>query len=66
MKREYLKAILYSNGGERMSDYALLEIIERLMLTGLTREEAMIKLAKVMQDSIESFDMLKSLDKESL
>lgn len=66
MKREYLKAILYSNGGERMSDYALLEIIERLMLTGLTREEAMIKLAKVMQDSIESFDMLKSLDIESL
>jgi len=49
-----------------MSDYTLLEIIERLMLTGLTREEAMIKLAKVMQDSIESFDMLKSLDKESL
>lgn len=57
---------MYSNGGEQMSDYALLEIIERLMLTGLTREEAMIKLAKVMQDSIESFDMLKSLDKESL
>lgn len=49
-----------------MSDYALLEIIERLMLTGLTREEALIMLAKVMQDSIESFDMLKSLDKESL
>lgn len=51
-------------GGEFMSDYALLEIIERLMMTGLTREEAMMMLAKVLQDSIESFDMLKSLDKE--
>ena len=47
-----------------MSDYALLEMIERLMMTGLMREEAMMMLAKVLQDSIESFDVLKSLDKE--
>lgn len=47
-----------------MSDYALLEIIERLMMTGLTREEAMMMLAKVLQDSIESFDMFRSMDKE--
>lgn len=49
-------------GGEYMSEYALLEIIERLMMTGLTREEAMHMLAKVIQESAETFELLKTLD----
>lgn len=38
-----------------MDDFALLEVIERLMLTGLTHEDACHLIAKVIEENIEFY-----------
>ncbi|AGN24565.1 hypothetical protein K210_04810 [Erysipelothrix rhusiopathiae SY1027] len=45
-----------------MDDFALLEVIERLILTGLTYEDACNLIAKIIEENIEFYLTLDNTD----